>query len=568
MMKEMNVQIAPGSLQSNLDTKQFDDILKSKKCENTCKNDALLDDLDKFFNLMKKRPTINSQKPPYESKNTKGESSKMCINDSGDLVFNMNFKGKTAFDQNTPNQQPYRPTLNNQFHNQTTQNQTSHQNDISRPAETTNAFHPIYATKRKTDNDIYESSKRPSYLPTTQQEKIEPNLYAPQNSFRTATEELSIQHAKKYGMGNNQNENMQYNVKPSGGLRKSLGGRRSVGGQFVSPLQNSNTSANNSNQMNDTPAIDGFDMNHPRLKNVDSKMIEAIQNEIVTKCDVVDWDSIAGLQYAKKTLQEAVVLPILRPDIFTGIRAPPRGVLLFGPPGTGKTLIGKCIASQSNSTFFSISASSLTSKWIGEGEKMVRALFAVAAASQPSVVFIDEVDSLLCQRSESEHESSRRLKTEFLVQLDGTSTAEKDRVLIVGATNRPQELDEAARRRFVKRLYVPLPDTSARKEMIFKLLSMSPELKHSITEAQIENIAQKTDGFSGSDMTNLCKEACSYPVTSMSFSAVIKISADSVRPVTYNDFLEALNNVRASVSPDDLEQYIQWNGKYGSGNAR
>lgn len=107
---------------------------------------------------------------------------------------------------------------------------------------------------------------------------------------------------------------------------------------------------------------------------------------------------------------EAVVWPILRPDIFTGLRRPPRGVLLFGPPGTGKTLIGKCIASQSDSTFFSISASSLTSKWIGEGEKMVRALFAVAAALQPSVVFIDEVDSLLCQRSESEHESSRRLK--------------------------------------------------------------------------------------------------------------------------------------------------------------
>ena len=122
-------------------------------------------------------------------------------------------------------------------------------------------------------------------------------------------------------------------------------------------------------------------------------------------------------------------------------------MLLFGPPGTGKTLIGKCIASQSGSTFFSISASSLTSKWIGEGEKMVRALFAVARVHQPSVVFIDEIDSLLSQRSESEHEASRRIKTEFLVQLDGATTEGDERILVVGATNRPQELDEAARRR-------------------------------------------------------------------------------------------------------------------------
>lgn len=107
-------------------------------------------------------------------------------------------------------------------------------------------------------------------------------------------------------------------------------------------------------------------------------MVELIRNEIMEKCSPIYWDDIAGLNYAKRSIQEAVVLPILRPDIFTGLRKPPKGILLFGPPGTGKTLIGKCIASQSKSTFFSISASSLTSKWIGEGEKMVRALFAVA----------------------------------------------------------------------------------------------------------------------------------------------------------------------------------------------
>ena len=130
----------------------------------------------------------------------------------------------------------------------------------------------------------------------------------------------------------------------------------------------------------------------------------------------VEWSDIAGLESAKKTIKEIVVWPMQRPDIFTGLRGPPKGLLLFGPPGTGKTLFGKCIASQSKATFFSISASSLTSKWIGEGEKLVRALFTVARVQQPSVIFIDEIDSLLTSRSENEVEASRRIKTEFLVQ--------------------------------------------------------------------------------------------------------------------------------------------------------
>lgn len=196
-------------------------------------------------------------------------------------------------------------------------------------------------------------------------------------------------------------------------------------------------------------------------------IVERILHEILENSPSISWDDIAGLDFAKSTVKEIVIAPMLRPDIFTGLRAPPKGLLLFGPPGTGKSmcslsllklnnlsilfclaLIGKVIASQSRSTFFSISASSLTSKWIGEGEKLVRALFAVARILQPSVIFVDEIDSLLSSRAEGEVDASRKIKTEFLVQMDGAATDGNDRLLLIGATNRPQELDEAMRRRY------------------------------------------------------------------------------------------------------------------------
>jgi SpoVK/Ycf46/Vps4 family AAA+-type ATPase len=196
------------------------------------------------------------------------------------------------------------------------------------------------------------------------------------------------------------------------------------------------------------------------------------------------FDDIAGLEDAKRALHEMVIMPQLRPDLFTGLRAPPRGVLLFGPPGTGKTMLAKAVACQSNATFFSISAASLTGRWVGESEGMVRAMFEVARSRQPSFIFIDEVDSLLSERGGgNEGEASRKLKTEFLVQFDGVNSGDATQLTVMGATNRPQEIDEAARRRFVKRIYIPLPDNNGRLQLLDSLLS-----KHKVKMSKKGNV--------------------------------------------------------------------------------
>jgi SpoVK/Ycf46/Vps4 family AAA+-type ATPase len=349
-------------------------------------------------------------------------------------------------------------------------------------------------------------------------------------------------------------ELVQQSINNKQSVKKSLGGR-ALNSPFVCPFKDE--------QPKEEEKIP--DSTDERLKNIEPKMIELIKNEIMFCGNPISWEDIAGLEHVKKIIKEIVVFPMLRPDIFTGLRRPPKGILLFGPPGTGKTLIGKCIASQSKSTFFSISASSLTSKWIGEGEKMVRALFAVARVEQPSVVFIDEIDSLLCQRSETEHESSRRMKTEFLVQLDGAATGDEDRILVIGATNRPYELDEAARRRLVKRLHIPLPELKARTQIIHNLLKTE---HNKLTDNDIYQIAKLTDGYSGADMTNLCKEASMGPIRNIPFDQLENINKEDLREVTFLDFKVALDAVRPSVSQKDLSVYLDWDCTYGTASTQ
>lgn len=297
------------------------------------------------------------------------------------------------------------------------------------------------------------------------------------------------------------------------------------------------------------------------LKNIDMDLANHIMDEIVESGAAVHFDDIAGAANAKKLLQEIVILPYLRPELFTGLRAPARGLLLFGPPGNGKTMLAKAVARESKATFFNISASSLTSKWVGEGEKLVRALFAVARELQPSIIFIDEVDSLLCQRKEGEQDHSRRMKTEFLVSFDGVIADPNERILVMGATNRPQELDDAALRRFVKRVYVPLPDVETRKVLLCKLLVKN---HNPLDSDQMATLARQTEGYSGSDLTALARDAALGPIRDLRPDQIQSVDATKVRDIQFSDFRNSLKVVRPSLSPQSLRFYEDWNRQYGS----
>ncbi|KAL5719265.1 hypothetical protein ACHQM5_012068 [Ranunculus cassubicifolius] len=244
----------------------------------------------------------------------------------------------------------------------------------------------------------------------------------------------------------------------------------------------------------------------------DNEFEKSLLNNVISSNEIgVSFDDIGALDKVKDTLKEMVMLPLKRPELFCKgqLAKPSKGILLFGPPGTGKTMLAKAVATEAGANFINISSSSIMSMWLGEGEKYVRAIFSLASKIEPCVIFIDEVDSMLGRRDNfTEHEASRRMKNEFMINWDGLRTKPKERVLVLGATNRPDDLDEAVIRRFPRRLMVNLPDASNR-EKILKVILAKEEMA---SDVDLQALANCTEGYSGSDLRNLCVMAAYCPI--------------------------------------------------------
>ncbi|NXE28703.1 KATL2 protein, partial [Ardeotis kori] len=287
----------------------------------------------------------------------------------------------------------------------------------------------------------------------------------------------------------------------------------------------------------------------------------------------VKWDDIIGLDAAKRLVKEAVVYPIRYPQLFTGILSPWKGLLLYGPPGTGKTLLAKAVATECNTTFFNISASTIVSKWRGDSEKLVRVLFELARYHAPSTIFLDELESVMSQRGTAaggEHEGSRRMKTELLVQMDGLARSD-DLVFVLAASNLPWELDSAMLRRLEKRILVDLPSKEARQVMIQHWL---PPLSNSggvelRTDLDYGLLGLETDGYSGSDIKLVCKEAAMRPVRKIFDALENHQPGNSNLPViqldtiTTADFLDVIAHTKPSAKNLSWK-YTAWQREFES----
>jgi len=316
------------------------------------------------------------------------------------------------------------------------------------------------------------------------------------------------------------------------------------------------------------------------------KLKGALESAILKEKPNVKWDDVAGLEGAKEALKEAVILPIKFPQLFTGKRKPWKGILLYGPPGTGKSYLAKAVATEANSTFFSISSSDLVSKWMGESERLVKQLFEMARENKPSIIFIDEVDSLCGSRSDTESESARRIKTEFLVQMNGVGTDDQG-ILVLGATNIPWSLDAAIRRRFERRIYIPLPDVGARARIFQIHVGNTP---NKLTTKEYHTLAEKTEGYSGADVSIIVRDALMQPVRMVqSATHFKKLSNGKLTPcspgdhdamemswmnidgdqleepqLSLSDLMSSIRNTKPSVNQADLELQVKFTQEFGS----
>ncbi len=293
------------------------------------------------------------------------------------------------------------------------------------------------------------------------------------------------------------------------------------------------------------------------LDDDEKRLQEMISDTIISERPNIKMTEVAGLEDAKQAINDAILTPLKHPELFKGkARQPWRGILFYGPAGCGKTLIAKAVASEVNATFFNVSAANIVSKWLGESERLVMHLFQLARKNQPAIVFIDELDSIGVSRSGDDVGGERRMKTQLLTELQGLASNHDDRVTVIGATNLPWEIDFALKSRFEKRIHVPLPNTEARAailEIHMEDIEISPTI-------DFEEMADLTEGYSGRDISIVCREAAMEPIRDLQRTGRLDDEREilDIRPVSRDDFLSAIENIRPATPPEDVRRYIDW----------
>lgn len=319
----------------------------------------------------------------------------------------------------------------------------------------------------------------------------------------------------------------------------------------------------------------------------DSKLEKALESVILIEKPNVSWDDVAGLELAKEALKEAVILPIHFPQMFNDTFTPWKGVLLYGPPGTGKSYLAKAIASEANATFFNVSSADLISKWVGESERLVKTLFKMARQRKPAIIFIDEVDSLCASRDSggSGNDSASRIKTQLLIETQSVGKSETG-LLVLGATNLPWVLDIGMRRRFEKKIYIPLPSMEARVRLFELCVGKS---RTTLNKKDFRVLAERTEGYSGADIAILTREAMMASVRKVITGTHFKRDGQHFTPCSPSDegavemgwsdaqgseliqpptglreFERSIESIKCSVSADDIVNYVSWTETFGS----